>query len=124
MGVVPAGKYDLLLVTLDKGAKKKKLPHLQYRDYAFSPRLFHWQSRASTTRDSSAGSGTWIRRWSRRSSSGRRARMTGGLGYRADSLALRVEWMTGGRDLFSITFELLDEEIPADLLVVARAAVA
>ena len=54
MGVVPAGPFDLLLVTLDKAAKKK-LPHLQYRDYALSPRLFHWQSQASTTRDSNAG---------------------------------------------------------------------
>jgi len=54
MGVVPAGPFGLLLVTLDKAAKKK-LPHLQYRDYALSPRLFHWQSQASTTRDSNAG---------------------------------------------------------------------
>src|SRR5690606_31865934 len=46
-GVVEAGDFDLLLVTLDKSAKSK-VPHLQYEDYAISPRLFHWESQANT----------------------------------------------------------------------------
>lgn len=123
MGVVPAGKYDLLLVTLDKGAKKK-LPHLQYRDYALSPRLFHWQSQASTTRDSAAGKRhmdpevvpmLFVREASKDDR---------GLGvpYRFLGAARRVDGR--GERPISITFELLDGEIPADLLVVARAAVA
>ena len=123
MGVVPAGPFDLLLVTLDKAAKKK-LPHLQYRDYALSPRLFHWQSQASTTRDSNAG---------RRHLDGKvtpllfvreQSKDDRGLGvpYRFLGAARRVD--DAGERPISITFELLDAEIPADLLMVARAAVA
>lgn len=123
MGVVPAGGYDLLLVTLDKGAKKK-LPHLQYRDYALSPRLFHWQSQASTTRDSAAGKRhmdpevtplLFVREASKDDR---------GLGvpYRFLGAAKRVD--DRGERPISITYELTDGEIPADLLVVARAAVA
>jgi len=123
MGVVPAGPFDLLLVTLDKAAKKK-LPHLQYRDYALSPRLFHWQSQASTTRDSNAG---------RRHLDGKvipllfvreQSKDDRGLGvpYRFLGAARRVD--DAGERPISITFELLDGDIPADLLMVARAAVA
>lgn len=123
MGVVPAGKFDLLLVTLDKGAKKK-LPHLQYRDYALSPRLFHWQSQASTTRDSTAGKRhmdpavvplIFVREASKDDR---------GLGvpYRFLGAARRVD--DRGERPISVTYELTDAEIPADLLVVARAAVA
>lgn len=53
-GVVAASDFDLLLVTLDKAAKSK-VPHLQYEDYAISPRLFHWESQANTKRDSNKG---------------------------------------------------------------------
>lgn len=123
MGVVPAGKHDLLLVTLDKGAKRR-LPHLQYRDYALSPRLFHWQSQASTTRDSAAG-----RRhldpavvpllFVREASKDDRGL---GVPYRFLGAARRVD--DRGERPISVTFELLDGDIPADLLVVARAAVA
>jgi superfamily II DNA or RNA helicase/HKD family nuclease len=123
MGVVPAGQHDLLLVTLDKGSKKK-LPHLQYRDYALSPRLFHWQSQASTTRDSTAGRRhldpaitplLFLRE------AGKDDR---GLGvpYRFLGAARRVD--DRRERPISITYELTDGEIPADLLVVARAAVA
>jgi superfamily II DNA or RNA helicase/HKD family nuclease len=123
MGVVPAGKYDLLLVTLDKGAKKK-LPHLQYRDYALSPRLFHWQSQASATRDSTAGKrhldpAVVPLLFVREASKDDRGL---GVAYRFLGAARRVD--DRGERPISITFELLDGEIPADLLVVARAAVA
>ncbi|MFT3912601.1 MAG: DUF3427 domain-containing protein [Anaeromyxobacteraceae bacterium] len=123
MGVVPAGKYDLLLVTLDKGAKKK-LPHLQYRDYALSPRLFHWQSQASTTRDSTAGkrhmdSAVVPLLFVREASKDDRGL---GMPYRFLGAARRVE--ERGERPINITYELTDGEIPADLLVVARAAVA
>lgn len=123
MGVVPVGNHDLLLVTLDKGAKKK-LPHLQYRDYALSPRLFHWQSQASTTRDSAAG-----RRhmdpavvpllFVREASKDDRGL---GVPYRFLGAAQRVD--DRGERPISITYELTDGEMPADLLLVARAAVA
>lgn len=47
------GRFDLLLVTLEKGAAIKE--HLRYRDFPLNPRRFHWQSRARTTRDSREG---------------------------------------------------------------------
>lgn len=123
MGVVPVGRFDLLLVTLDKGAKKK-LPHLQYHDYALSPRLFHWQSQASTTRASAPGRRhlddavtplLFVREQSKddRSLS---------VAYRFLGSVKRVD--DKGERPISITYRLLDGDIPADLLVSARAAVA
>lgn len=47
------GKYDLLLVTLEKSAAKKE--HLKYRDFPLSEHRFHWQSKARTHRDSREG---------------------------------------------------------------------
>lgn len=47
------GRYDLLLVTLDKAASKKE--HLKYRDFPLSERRFHWQSKARTIRASREG---------------------------------------------------------------------
>ncbi len=49
-----AGKrYDMLLTTLEKTAAVKE--HLRYRDFPLSEVLFHWQSKAGTTRDSAQG---------------------------------------------------------------------
>lgn len=46
-------RYDLLLVTLDKAAGTKE--HLRYRDFPLNEDMFHWQSKARTTRDSPEG---------------------------------------------------------------------
>jgi superfamily II DNA or RNA helicase/HKD family nuclease len=50
---VADGRFDLLLVTLDKTAAQKE--HLRYRDFPLSERSFHWQSKARTTRTSREG---------------------------------------------------------------------
>lgn len=47
------GRFDLLLVTLEKSAATKE--HLRYRDFPLSAQRFHWQSKAGTTRDSRQG---------------------------------------------------------------------
>lgn len=47
------GRYDLLLVTLEKSASKKE--HLRYRDFPLNELRFHWQSKARTTRVSREG---------------------------------------------------------------------
>ena len=47
------GRYDLLLVTLEKSAATKE--HLRYRDFPLSETRFHWQSKARTTIDSRDG---------------------------------------------------------------------
>ncbi len=52
---VADGRFDLLLVTLEKSPAQKE--HLRYRDFPLSERRFHWQSKAGTTRTS---------RWGRR----------------------------------------------------------
>jgi superfamily II DNA or RNA helicase/HKD family nuclease len=43
---VCGGRYDLLLVTLEKGDVTNE--HLRYKDYPLTELLFHWQSQAST----------------------------------------------------------------------------
>lgn len=50
---VAGGRYDLLLVTLEKAAATKE--HLRYRDFPLSDHVFHWQSKARTTVDSREG---------------------------------------------------------------------
>ncbi len=50
---VGGGRYDMLLVTLEKSDAQKE--HLKYRDFPLSERRFHWQSKAKTTRDSKQG---------------------------------------------------------------------
>ncbi len=54
-GVEPVanGRYDLLLVTLDKGDVKHE--HLQYADFPLGETLFQWQSKSSTRADSDDG---------------------------------------------------------------------
>src|SRR5205823_5903254 len=54
-GVEPVcdGRYDLLLVTLDKGDVRHE--HLQYADFPITERLFQWQSKSPTRADSEAG---------------------------------------------------------------------
>lgn len=54
-GVEPVadGRFDMLLVTLEKSAAQKE--HLRYRDFPLSERRFHWQSKAGTTRASRQG---------------------------------------------------------------------
>jgi superfamily II DNA or RNA helicase len=47
------GRFDLLLVTLEKSAATKE--HLRYRDFPLNAQRFHWQSKARTTRDSRQG---------------------------------------------------------------------
>jgi hypothetical protein len=46
-------RYDLLLVTLDKGDVKHQ--HLQYADFPLGETLFQWQSKSSTRADSEDG---------------------------------------------------------------------
>ncbi len=122
-GVVPAGSYDLLLVSLDKSSKRG-LPHLQYRDYALSPRLFHWESQASTRRDEERGrrhlSNTiqpllFIREVNKD------ARGLG-VAYRYVGAVKRVD--DEGERPIRITWELLDADLPGDLLERSRVAVA
>ena len=50
---VADGRYDLLLVTLDKGDQKHE--HLQYKDFPLTEWLFQWQSKSSTRADERAG---------------------------------------------------------------------
>ena len=50
---VARGRYDMLLVTLEKSTQQKE--HLRYRDFPLSERRFHWQSKAGTTRASKQG---------------------------------------------------------------------
>ena len=45
---------DVLFVTLRK-SETRYSPSTRYRDYALSPRLFHWESQSTTTRDSPTG---------------------------------------------------------------------
>ncbi|WP_242344107.1 DUF3427 domain-containing protein [Anaeromyxobacter terrae] len=54
-GVEPVadGRFDMLLVTLEKSAAQKE--HLRYRDFPLSDRRFHWQSKAGTTQASKQG---------------------------------------------------------------------
>ena len=54
-GVEPVsnGRYELLLVTLDKGDVKHE--HLQYADFPLGERLFQWQSKANTRADGEHG---------------------------------------------------------------------
>jgi hypothetical protein len=54
-GVEPVGegRYDLLLVTLDKSGVAEE--HLAYKDFPISEKLFHWQSKADTTQESDNG---------------------------------------------------------------------
>jgi superfamily II DNA or RNA helicase/HKD family nuclease len=54
-GVEPVadGRFDMLLVTLEKSATQKE--HLRYRDFPLSDRRFHWQSKAGTTQSSKQG---------------------------------------------------------------------
>lgn len=50
---VAGGRFDLLLVTMEKPASTKE--HLRYRDFPLSEDLFHWQSKARTAIDSAQG---------------------------------------------------------------------
>jgi len=54
-GVEPVGdgRYDLLLVTLDKADVEHE--HLRYSDFALGPETFQWQSKASTRPDDLQG---------------------------------------------------------------------
>jgi hypothetical protein len=54
-GVEPVcgGRYDLLLVTLDKGDQKHA--HLQYADFPLGETRFQWQSQAETLADEDRG---------------------------------------------------------------------
>jgi superfamily II DNA or RNA helicase/HKD family nuclease len=54
-GVEPVsnGRYELLLVTLDKGDVKHE--HLQYADFPLGESLFQWQSQSGTRADSEDG---------------------------------------------------------------------
>lgn len=49
---VANGRYDLLLVTLDKGDARE---HLRYQDFALGESCFHWQSKAGTRLDDPEG---------------------------------------------------------------------
>lgn len=54
-GVEPVAdrRFDLLLVTLDKGDQKQA--HLKYADFPLGERRFQWQSKADTRADSESG---------------------------------------------------------------------
>lgn len=47
------GRYDLLLVTLEKGDATHE--HLRYQDYPVSEVLFHWQSQSDTKQSDRSG---------------------------------------------------------------------
>lgn len=47
------GRYDLLLVTLEKGDVEHE--HLRYRDFPISETEFHWQSQATTRQSDGVG---------------------------------------------------------------------
>jgi len=122
-GVIAAGDFDLLLVTLDK-ANKKATPHLQYRDYAISGTLFHWESQASTRRDDNKG----LRHLSdavrpllfvREINKDARGL---GVAYRYLGVVERVD--DEGERPIRITWRLREGDMPAELLQHSRIAVA
>jgi superfamily II DNA or RNA helicase/HKD family nuclease len=47
------GRYDLLLVTLDKRGVAQQ--HLRFKDYPINEQLFHWQSQSETRQDDNKG---------------------------------------------------------------------
>ena len=47
-------RTDVLFVTLRK-SERRYSPSTRYRDYALSPRLFHWESQSTTSADSPTG---------------------------------------------------------------------
>ncbi len=123
-GVISVGdRHDLLLVTLDKKSKSK-VPHLQYEDYALSPRLFHWESQASTRRDDKLGRrhlGDTVRPllFIREINKDDRGL---GVSYRYIGAVRRVD--DEGERPIRITWSLLEADLPPDLLQQSRAAVA
>lgn len=54
-GVEPVcgGRYDLLLVTLEKSEASHE--HLRYRDFPLNERMFHWQSQSDTRQQDKVG---------------------------------------------------------------------
>ncbi len=50
----PQTRSDLLFVTLEK-AESHYSPSTLYRDYALSPKLFHWESQSTTSEGSETG---------------------------------------------------------------------
>ncbi|MFO0675870.1 MAG: DUF3427 domain-containing protein [Polyangiaceae bacterium] len=50
---VCGGRYDLLLVTLEKGDVANE--HLRYKDFPMSELRFHWQSQADTRQEDKKG---------------------------------------------------------------------
>lgn len=122
-GVVPlAGGHEALLVTLDK-ASKATTPHLQYNDFALSPTRFHWESAAPTRRDSIPG---------RRHVDDKVHHLLFVREIDKDERGLSVAYRflgaarpmnAHGERPIAVEFEMLDAEIPADLLTRTRAAV-
>ena len=51
---IPKQSTELLAVTLDKSGRGFS-PNTRYRDYALTPRLFHWESQATVREDSPTG---------------------------------------------------------------------
>jgi len=47
------GRYDLLLVTLEKSDVAHE--HLRYKDFPLNEALFHWQSQSATRQDDKTG---------------------------------------------------------------------
>ncbi|MFN7134455.1 MAG: DUF3427 domain-containing protein, partial [Myxococcales bacterium] len=122
-GVFAIGGFDALMVTLDKKSKSA-VPHLQYEDYAISPRLFHWESQASTLRDDPKGRrhlSDEVRPllFVREINKDERGL---GVAYRYLGLVRRVD--DEGERPIRITWSLEEAELPADLLERSRAAVA
>jgi hypothetical protein len=122
-GVIGAGDFDLLLVTLDK-ANKKGTPHLQYEDYAISGTLFHWESQAKTRRDDVRGQrhlSDEVRPLLFVREINKDARGLG-VAYRYLGVVERVD--DEGERPIRITWRLREGEMPADLLQHSRIAVA
>lgn len=119
----PATQCDALFVTLQKNAQEFS-PQTMYRDYALSPKLFHWESQHRTGEKSATGlryqnherNGTHVLLFTREHKENEN-------GYPEPFVfhgPVRYREHRGERPM-AITWEL-DEEMPAELF--ARAAIA
>ena len=116
---VPEINTDAFLVTLNK-SDTEFTPTTMYRDYAISPRLFHWESQSRTTQESPTG-----RRYITGDSNvllfvraSKRDDLNGGAPYRLLGQAQPVDY--AGERPIALTYRL-QREMPADIFAAASA---
>jgi uncharacterized protein DUF3427/helicase-like protein len=114
---------DIFALTLEK-SERRFSPSTMYHDYALSPTLFHWESQSTTSGDSATG-----RRYRNHVATGSSVWLFVRESNERDGVTLPFLFAgpatyvshTGSRPM-AITWRL-DHPLPADLYLVARAAV-